>query len=462
MVFGQNEQAYKEINKIIEEQGDMPEPQLLRIRGTIAFNLGRSEEVIDNGNLILEMEETNPTITQEDILFAHILRCRGYLALGFFEESLAEAEAAHSNELIHSCKELIKVYNMAINFTEHGKMQEATRAFDAILETAPQATEIRFLRSDIAWNMNDFDKFEDLSKEIEKSYLDSLTFMYRRGVSSFCNGQFDRAKTSFRRANFLEQIDAEISDNISLILPIIDTVRNLQNSAKKALQADQNNKAEMLTKEALQKIENVCPEKCSLSRNLHSIHLSVLKTKGEKDKLLDELDTLLTYSPDCSEFLLERARLNLEKKFYDAAIFDLQNLQRREPNNMMIMKLLNEAQEGKRKTEKIDYYGILGLPQGSSIQEVKHAYHQMIRKWHPDQFKNEKKKEAEKMMKKINKAAEVLEDPEKKAIVDNGGDPENPQANMNLNINPMNIINLMQGKGFQMNGQPIKIVFNMQ
>jgi len=66
-----------------------------------------------------------------------------------------------------------------------------------------------------------------------------------------------------------------------------------------------------------------------------------------------------------------------------------------------------------------DYYQILGLNKGASIDEVKKAYKALARKYHPDVAKD--KKEAEKKFKEINEAYQVLSNPKKKAQYDQFG-----------------------------------------
>jgi curved DNA-binding protein len=65
----------------------------------------------------------------------------------------------------------------------------------------------------------------------------------------------------------------------------------------------------------------------------------------------------------------------------------------------------------------MDYYSILGLKRGASADEIKKAYRSMAMKHHPDRGGDEKK------FKEISKAYETLSDPQKKQIVDMGGDP---------------------------------------
>ncbi len=69
---------------------------------------------------------------------------------------------------------------------------------------------------------------------------------------------------------------------------------------------------------------------------------------------------------------------------------------------------------------KKDYYEILGVSKNATADEIKRAYRNLAKKWHPD-MNPDNKKEAEERFKEISEAYEVLMDPQKRQLYDSYG-----------------------------------------
>nr|MBA3490128.1 molecular chaperone DnaJ [Longispora sp. (in: high G+C Gram-positive bacteria)] len=74
-----------------------------------------------------------------------------------------------------------------------------------------------------------------------------------------------------------------------------------------------------------------------------------------------------------------------------------------------------------------DYYAILGVDRGASQDELKKAYRKLARQYHPDV---NSAPEAQDRFKEISVAYEVLSDPQKRQMVDLGGDPLSSNGGM--------------------------------
>src|SRR5947208_16783873 len=74
-----------------------------------------------------------------------------------------------------------------------------------------------------------------------------------------------------------------------------------------------------------------------------------------------------------------------------------------------------------------DYYAILGVPRNADNDQIKKAYRKLARQLHPDVNPSP---EAQERFKEVTAAYEVLSDPQKREIVDLGGDPLAPGAGM--------------------------------
>ena len=94
-----------------------------------------------------------------------------------------------------------------------------------------------------------------------------------------------------------------------------------------------------------------------------------------------------------------------------------------------------------------DYYEVLGVKKGASVDEIKKAYRKLAVKYHPD--KNQGDKQAEERFKEINEAYAVLSDPKKKEEFDRFGSNNFHQRYSQEDIfRGFNVDDMFRGQGF--------------
>lgn len=71
---------------------------------------------------------------------------------------------------------------------------------------------------------------------------------------------------------------------------------------------------------------------------------------------------------------------------------------------------MRQMKERTKRTTMRDPYEVLGVPQGASEEEIKAAYRELVKKYHPDKYQNNPLADlAEEKLREVNEAYEYLE-----------------------------------------------------
>jgi DnaJ family protein C protein 3 len=119
----------------------------------------------------------------------------------------------------------------------------------------------------------------------------------------------------------------------------------------------------------------------------------------------------------------------LELELFEDAVRTLKEASEIHEGSNAIRQLLNEANTLLRRSKQKDYYKVLGVARDADERDIKRAYRKLVKEFHPDKVssKGVSKEAAQTKITAINEAYETLSDPELRARVDRGEDPNDPQ-----------------------------------
>ncbi|KAG0176067.1 hypothetical protein DFQ28_000199 [Apophysomyces sp. BC1034] len=160
----------------------------------------------------------------------------------------------------------------------------------------------------------------------------------------------------------------------------------------------------------------------TMNSKLYSNRAAVLQKLKRFSDALTDCNKAIELDPDFTKVYSRRAACYMELEEFEEAVRDYRRLTESDGGNREYHNLLRKAELELKKSQRKDYYKILGLSKDASDSEIKKAYRKLALQYHPD--KNAGDEKAEARFKEIGEAYAILSDPQKKARFDSGVDLE--------------------------------------
>ena len=417
------EKRYADAIKFYEKALDInPNAEVLfSNKGTCKKCLKEYKEAIQDYKRALEI---NPKNTKNMNRLASVYIIKGQLGdAKILQEKTLNLEPYNSvyKEQMATIEKILEDENKLNDKINEKKFEDAEEVCKRMLEKVTDFSElklkyIKILIENVKLTealkfINDEVNYEDKKNE-EFDYLTALCLYY--------DGQYDKAK---KQINLMKS-KGNKTDTTDLLNKVstIESVKNKGNEIfkqkkyeeaieeyTKILEFDPNNKkfnSLILANRAL------CYQK--LNKNVEA-----LRDSNQSIKL----------NPFYARGYIKRGNVYMELKMFDDARADFQKAKDLDPNVTGVEAYLSSANQQAEKARKRDYYAILGVDKNADEREIKKAYKKMAMKYHPDRNSEseESKKMAEKKFIDVNDAYNVLSDPKKRSMYDQGVDPLNPE-----------------------------------
>lgn len=223
-----------------------------------------------------------------------------------------------------------------------------------------------------------------------------------RGRALYSQGENDKAVQHFRKAL---SCDPDFRDAIKW-LRTVQKLERMKEEGNSQYKAGRWQAALDLYTSALE----VDPtNKGTNSKILQNRALCRLKLK-QYDEAIADCEKAISLDPQYMKARKTKANaLGLAEK-WEAAVREWKAIQELDPEDRTIAKEVRKAELELKKSQRKDYYKILGIEKSAGDQEIKKAYRKLAIVHHPD--KNPGDANAEARFKDISEAYETLSDPQ--------------------------------------------------
>ncbi|KAK3380335.1 hypothetical protein B0T24DRAFT_190796 [Lasiosphaeria ovina] len=383
-------------------------------RAAAFMSANRFSEALEDCKRAADLDRNNPKI---------LLRlARIYTSLGLPEEAVATfnriqpppsaKDMAPAKEMLHHIKSAKSALKDGTASMVLYPLNQAT----ALLPFgAPKPRKWQLMRGEALLKMGDVNSLgevHNIAMPLLTNNSQDPEALVLRGRALYAQGENDKAIAHFRKAI---NCDPEFKDAIKWlrIVQKLDRMKEDGNTDYKArrwqdaidkytaaLEIDPANKgtnSKILRNRALCRIElkqyDEAVQDCDKAVSMDSTYIKARKTKANA---LGQAD------------------------MWEDAVREWKSIQELDPEDRTIAKEIRKAELELKKSQRKDYYKILGIDKNATESEIKKAYRKLAIVHHPD--KNPGDETAEARFKDISEAYETLSDTQKRARFDSGDD----------------------------------------
>lgn len=401
-------------------EGDPNNYLTLFKRGTVYLALGKARFAIQDFTRVLELKP--------DFAAARIQRGIVHLKSGEYEQASEDFEHVLQedpynesvNEHFRRIEAAIEQWEIVKDLRYRGDSRNIIPMITQLLEISPWSIEFRQARADAYIAIDELPSAISDLRSVNKLSQDSTEGYYNIALLLYKMGQATNALKEIRECLHLDPEHKDCFPFYKKLRKVEKSLANAENSREEKQYADCINSAESVLKQEKNE-KMVIYEAKRLLCTCYTRDEQFAKALSYCKEALDVLKDPQLYC--------ERADAYIGSEMYDDAVHDYQRALEMDESLQRAKEGIEKAKRLQKQAERRDYYKILGVKRTANKQEIIKAYRKAAQKWHPDNFKDDEKKIAEKKFIDIAAAKEVLTDPEKRKQFDMGQDPLDPEAN---------------------------------
>ncbi|KAJ5959784.1 Heat shock protein DnaJ N-terminal [Penicillium vulpinum] len=265
-------------------------------------------------------------------------------------------------------------------------------------------------------NINSLGKAQDIAISLLRENNQDAEAMMIRARAFYALGETEQAQKLLK---ICLGLDPDMKPAIKL-LRIVQKLSRTKEEGNSAYKAKDYRRAIDLWAQALE----VDPSNKDMNAKILGNRSQAYINLKEYDAAIEDCTEALRLDPGYIKAMKYRAKAYGKAGNWEEAIRDYKSVAENNPSESGIAEEIREAEFELKKSQRKDYYKILGIGKDASDQEIKKAYRKLAIVYHPD--KNRDGAAGDEKFKEIGEAYENLIDPQKRAAFDNGDDLRDP------------------------------------
>ncbi|GFR39803.1 hypothetical protein Agub_g291 [Astrephomene gubernaculifera] len=286
---------------------------------------------------------------------------------------------------------------------------------DALYEDSPDCLRAQLLEARLQLSAEGYEEVVGLTGRVLRADERQLEALVLRGRAYFYLADHDLAKRHFGEALKYDPEHREARSGFNKVKEY-DRKRS---RAERAVEAQDWREAERALSEALHVDRNH-------RRGNEGLWFGLCRARSalrQHASAATACANTLLLAPGHREAGLALVRELMEAERYDEAqVRARELLSSHHQRDGEFHELYREAERRLKMSKRKDYYKILGVDSSASDRDVKKAYRDLARKYHPDKVTAEEREAAEAQFREVAEAYEVLSDEEKRRLYDSGQD----------------------------------------
>ncbi|KAL6752449.1 DnaJ-like protein [Haematococcus lacustris] len=358
----------------------------------------------------------------------------GYLNRGKLLKQSCEIDAAtrdfmtvlaHRPDQKAAIKELELLQGLRHNLEEaqrlfdSGYTHGARNALAKVQETSSDCIEALLLDAQLLAAADEHEQVVAVTGRLLKNEPSNLKALVLRGIAYYRLHDHDLAKRHFGEALKFEPDYTEARQQFNKV-KAFDRKRQ---AAEKALEAGDWAQAEGLFAEAL----HLDPDHRKANVGLWLGYAKARRQLGRVPEAREAFQNVLILQPGHEEATVAVIELLMEEEQHQEAVNKAREAVQQDQGSRRFRQLLHDAERRLKIASRKDYYKLLSVSKGASDREIKKAYRDLAKQYHPDKVSEAEKKDSEEKFRQVAEAYEVLSDADKRARYDAGEDVDQQQ-----------------------------------